>query len=545
LSEAIDLSEMVDEPTPDAAALAAETAKDRQSRIKYNVRCAIDRRAERARQEKYDSGIAALKDAFASVIADMLRSKAPARLRALKAAHATNGSGREHDGLAMYEALVALKSHEGPTAKRSSEWHEAQYWSMNGEVLADHCGVGDYVSKINTFLEIHLPNFKRLKFENETLSDVYIDWLPTANAGEVRTLRRELTEKRDRRNEALAALSNMTDGAVKIAAEAAIALMPKGIDDAEHVLLEATKIISGSADSVVMHARLAASSLPTSTVVEAVRRDAAIAAAAAMQPGQCQPATAPPPGGGGGGGGGNAAATQLAATAKKARKVEDAKRALVAAAGRAGKENTRESKLLPIGQWCPSGCCRWPHSASEPCYSNPDWEGPLSAEIEGDPKHVARIEKRRIACADRLHKEGRMVDGKLVKRSSNVPKKLLLRSARPRAHAAKHGLAVVMVDKKVGGYEHDLTFGPVIDDLEMILRHSSCTGLFFSTPCGTWTALRYLRPGPPVLRRLASAANQWKDEVLGILRPDGTFVQIRSPSTKPDLGTSQQRSTRM
>jgi len=50
-----------------------------------------------------------------------------------------------------------------------------------------------------------------------------------------------------------------------------------------------------------------------------------------------------------------------------------------------------------------------------------------------------------------------------------------------RAHAAKHGLAVVMVDKKVGGYEHDLTFGPVIDDLEMILRHSSCTGLFFST----------------------------------------------------------------
>ena len=94
-----------------------------------------------------------------------------------------------------------------------------------------------------------------------------------------------------------------------------------------------------------------------------------------------------------------------------------------------------------------------------------------------------------------------------------------------RAHAAKHGLAVVMVDKKVGGYEHDLTFGPVIDDLEMILRHSSCTGMFFSTPCGTWTALRYLRPGPPVLRRLASAANQWKDEVLGILRPDGTLPE--------------------
>ena len=35
LSEAVDLSEMVDEPTPDAAALAAESPKDRQSRIKW------------------------------------------------------------------------------------------------------------------------------------------------------------------------------------------------------------------------------------------------------------------------------------------------------------------------------------------------------------------------------------------------------------------------------------------------------------------------------------------------------------------------------
>jgi len=96
-----------------------------------------------------------------------------------------------------------------------------------------------------------------------------------------------------------------------------------------------------------------------------------------------------------------------------------------------------------------------------------------------------------------------------------------------------------------------LTFGPVIDDLEIILRHSSCTGLFFSTPCGTWTALRYLRPGPPVLRRLASAANQWKDEVLGILRPDGTLPESvqRANTIAVNIArlgdVAAQRSTRM
>ena len=37
LSEPIDLSEMVEEPTPNAAALLVESSKDRQGRIKFNV----------------------------------------------------------------------------------------------------------------------------------------------------------------------------------------------------------------------------------------------------------------------------------------------------------------------------------------------------------------------------------------------------------------------------------------------------------------------------------------------------------------------------
>ena len=43
-----------------------------------------------------------------------------------------------------------------------------------------------------------------------------------------------------------------------------------------------------------------------------------------------------------------------------------------------------------------------------------------------------------------------------------------------REHAAKNNLSVVMVDTKIGGYEHDLNFAPVVADLEIVIRHASC-----------------------------------------------------------------------
>ena len=55
LSEPIDLSEMVEELTPNAAALLTETSKDRQGRIKFNVQCATMRRAETARDDTLTS----------------------------------------------------------------------------------------------------------------------------------------------------------------------------------------------------------------------------------------------------------------------------------------------------------------------------------------------------------------------------------------------------------------------------------------------------------------------------------------------------------
>ena len=49
-------------------------------------------------------------------------------------------------------------------------------------------------------------------------------------------------------------------------------------------------------------------------------------------------------------------------------------------------------------------------------YTDPDWEGPLDAEIECDLERVARIEKRRATLAMRQHAEG--------KRDSPIPKRL-------------------------------------------------------------------------------------------------------------------------
>ena len=277
LSEPIDLSEMVEEPTPNAAALLIESSKDRQGRIKFNVQCATMRRAETARDDKFKGGMTVLRDGLASIIADTMRAKAPARLRALKVAHAVGHIGQEHDGVEMYRSLLALKHVDGPTAKRSSEWHETEFWRMASEPLTDHCGVTDYLTKVNTFMEVHLPNFTRLNFQGEQLSDVYIDWMPPINASEGRVLRRELCEKRDRIAEARVRADRIVNAANKAAALAQIAIMPRGIEAPESVLIACTKIISGSADTTVEHARLAASSLPASTNAEATRRDAAVA----------------------------------------------------------------------------------------------------------------------------------------------------------------------------------------------------------------------------------------------------------------------------
>ena len=166
--------------------------------------------------------------------------------------------------------------------------------------------------------------------------------------------------------------------------------------------------------------------------------------------------------------------------------------------------------------------------ASRPVNMPPDWPTPPSTprpEPAAPPSTPAPgNESAATAACNRLD-----IDAKLATEMGDEFI-IYLGSGRDRAgsvreHAAKRNLTVVMIDKKVGGYEHDIAYAPVVAALVDLVHLPNCKGVFGSIPCGTWSVLRYVRPGPPVLRRLASAVNKWVDETLGIKRADGTLPE--------------------
>ena len=63
-------------------------------------------------------------------------------------------------------------------------------------------------------------------------------------------------------------------------------------------------------------------------------------------------------------------------------------------------------------------------------------------------------------------------------------------------------LDVLTVDMAIGGYEHDLTRDSVAAQVLALAAHPNCRALVATPPCNTWSALRFRRPGPPVLRDL-------------------------------------------
>lgn len=253
VAEGIDMTTLVELPEPDAAALANETMKSKMDRVKFNLQISQTVRAEKARQDRFDAGIADLKNSLASVIASTMRDSAPGRLRSLKKACEMDHSGKSHDGVKMYNTIVALKSEDGPTAKRSSKWHEQQYNKMCTEQLPDHCSAEQYAKKINNLMEIHLPNFKKIRLEGRDLSEVYIDWMPHYNATDGRGLLRSLEERQAVIDAAKARIARMTDGALKTAAEASLMTLPyvsppispKLLCDTHRVGIKLPRVISG------------------------------------------------------------------------------------------------------------------------------------------------------------------------------------------------------------------------------------------------------------------------------------------------------------
>lgn len=227
LSAAISTAALVPVPEPvTAEERAADTVKARIERVKFNTHCEQTLRTEQARQARYDAGVAEIKSNLATIISNTMRDTAPARLRALKKACQLDAEGKVHDGVAMYKILVALKTEDGPTASRSSKWHESQFNEMNATQLPDHCSAEQYIKKVNTLLQVHLPNFTKISLSGASLSEVVIEWMPECLASDGRTLMRQLKERQAAIDALKSKIAVMTDGAAKTATEAAMLTMP-------------------------------------------------------------------------------------------------------------------------------------------------------------------------------------------------------------------------------------------------------------------------------------------------------------------------------
>ena len=369
-------------------AVQGETPAEARARTTFNLKIRSAKRDEQNRKKAYDAQYLKLQNALAGRLISMLTDgKAPGLLAKMKNDHRIGPKADDtHDGFAMYRALAAARANagkDGPTARREGQWYERQYQELLSQQLLDHCSVQSYSEKITYLRDELIPHFRTYNLEGMMLSEVMVQLMPPMNQSEGRVLEREMKRA-------------------------------KTFDDPDAVLMACTEIVSGSADTMIEDARRAAGSMP-----EGAPRLAALAAAAAMTPGgAATPTTAGAPRR-------TAAAASTPATndatEAKRKAAEAAATALAAAVKRAEKGQQRESRLLPLGEWCHKGTCRFPHGNKVPCTSDPEWEGPLSEEIEADPPHVERIENRRNAAAKRLHAEG--------KRSSDKPKKLKKRSA--------------------------------------------------------------------------------------------------------------------
>jgi len=379
------------------SAVAQESTSETRSRVTFNLKLRQAKLAEASRKVAYNAQYLKLQNALAGRIISMLTDgKAPGLLMKMKKDHMIGAKENDtHDGFAMYRALSKARAgKDGPTAKREGQWYESKYQEILTDQLPDHCSVQSYSTKITYLRDELIPHFRTVKLDGTMLSEIIVQMMPLMNQSEGRVLEREMKKA-------------------------------KTYDDPDAVLMACTEIVSGSADTLIENARREAGSMP-----EGAPRLAALAAAAAMTPGgAATPATT---------GASRRAAAASAASATATNDVNEAKRkaaeaaatALAAAVKRAEKGHERESRLLPPGEWCHKGTCRFPHGNQVPCTSDPDWEGPLPEPIEKDAAHVERIENRRKACAKRLHEEG--------KRSTPNPKKLKKRSvAKPGGAATR------------------------------------------------------------------------------------------------------------
>jgi hypothetical protein len=71
------------------------------------------------------------------------------------------------------------------------------------------------------------------------------------------------------------------------------------------------------------------------------------------------------------------------------------------------KDKLRRGNRLPEGQKCSEGFCDFAHDKlkpNEPCWRNPNWEGPLPLRVHNDERQRERIVKQREEVAAKLGK---------------------------------------------------------------------------------------------------------------------------------------------
>jgi len=119
LAGAVDTSALVKiaEPTT-RAEIDADTVKAKIDRTKFNSYCDERIRAEKAREERFDAGIADIKSQLATIICNTMRDSAPVLLRALKKETQMGTSGTMFDGVAMYNSTRSSRSRRSRGRRR-------------------------------------------------------------------------------------------------------------------------------------------------------------------------------------------------------------------------------------------------------------------------------------------------------------------------------------------------------------------------------------------------------------------------------------------
>ena len=117
--------------------------------------------------------------ALATALDTALRPKAAALLLRLQRKH-KNVSASASLGSPVYDGHAFVKtmrqertSTAAPAKNRSYQWHEGQYHGMLATKLPDGCSSQDYADKCNKLLTDHLPYFRTIRLDGETLSDAY------------------------------------------------------------------------------------------------------------------------------------------------------------------------------------------------------------------------------------------------------------------------------------------------------------------------------------------------------------------------------------